>query len=111
MSDGAKFSSLHIAANRGHADVVSCLIKAGADAGKANDYGVTPLFSAAAQGHVRCVAEMSPAAANPFTPNTDASLPLHGAAQVSCAHARLLTRPVACNCNSKPVDTLSSLSV
>jgi ankyrin repeat protein len=82
MPEGAKFTALHMAANRGHAGVVACLVEAGADAGRANDYGVTPLFSAASSGHIAVVKLLSEKLGDDCTkPNTDASMPIHGAAQ------------------------------
>ena len=46
---------MHVAAEKGHAEVAKYLIRAGCDVDKAEINGVTPLFIASEKGHAEVV--------------------------------------------------------
>ena len=64
--DGSSMTPLHIAADRGHWQVASVLIKAGADVDTCQPCGSTPLFNAAFKGHIAAVRVLLLGKANPL---------------------------------------------
>ena len=56
LKDSSGYTALHYACRSGHADVVSCLLRAGADPNVQTSAGkVTPLQRAAGMGNVNCL--------------------------------------------------------
>ncbi len=61
------FSALHVAAMKGHAEVVQALLAAGADVDQRDEcYGFTPLHLAAMEGNVDIVQMLLASGADPY---------------------------------------------
>ena len=95
-SSASAQTPLHVAAARGHAEVVSVLLDAGADIDAMDSDGVTPIAMAAASGHTAVVRTLLDRGAN-YTIQTRRlqETPLHLAAKNGClgAAAELLRMP------------------
>ncbi|EPQ16323.1 Ankyrin repeat and SOCS box protein 10 [Myotis brandtii] len=82
---------LHVAASRGHADVVQLLLRRRAKPDSAPG-GRTALHEACAAGHTACVHALLVAGADPNIPDQDGKRPLHlcqGAGTLECAEMLL----------------------
>ena len=73
-------SPLKLAASHGHKDVVKLLLKAGADANKADQYGQTPLIEAARYGQIEVAQLLLDGGAEPNKADNAGLTPLHEAA-------------------------------
>lgn len=67
---------LHVAASRGHTEVLRLLLRRGAKPDSAPG-GRTALHEACTAGHPACVHVLLVAGADPNTPDQDGKLPLH----------------------------------
>ncbi|XP_078575768.1 uncharacterized protein LOC144861671 [Branchiostoma floridae x Branchiostoma japonicum] len=74
-------TSLFVAAQEGHVEVVQQLLKAGADVEKARQGGATPLYIAAQNGHVEVVQQLLKAGAEVDKARQTGATPLYIAAQ------------------------------
>jgi ankyrin repeat protein/beta-lactamase regulating signal transducer with metallopeptidase domain len=72
---------LHVAAERGDAEVIGALLEAGADPNASDLSGRSPLHLAAATGNVEAVVELLDGGANADMPTNVGSTPLHVAAE------------------------------
>ena len=76
-----KGTALHLAAVRGHEDVVEVLLSWRAIVDPQSHIGSTPLNDACQEGHLACVLALLKAGASLSVPNVDGYLPIHTAAQ------------------------------
>ncbi|CAN0352965.1 unnamed protein product [Pylaiella littoralis] len=88
-----KVTSIYLAADKGHSEVVRVLIDAGAKVDIRDPVGGTPLFRAAAEGHLGVVVELLRAKANPLLAKQEPTeklpaLPLDVAAR--CEHVEVV---------------------
>ena len=60
---------LHYAAGKGHADVITALLTAGADLHAESNKGDTPLHKAAGSGHAEAITALLAAGADPNVAN------------------------------------------
>ena len=100
-NDGA--TALHWAAERGSADIVDLLIRAGAQAEARNVYGVTPLAVASAHGNAAIIERLLTAGANPNQTLAEDETPLMAAARTGRVDAlkALLARGADVNAQEK----------
>ena len=97
--DDAGFSPLHFAACYGHADAVSLLLEAKAEADAASEHGWTPLHMAARNGHEPCVTKLIEGKASVHFQDLQKMTALHNA---SCSESQpcvevLLLHGADCN--------------
>eukprot|EP01047_Picozoa_sp_COSAG01_P097422 COSAG01_NODE_27757_length_677_cov_1.747405_1_plen_108_part_10 len=75
------FPVLLSSAQFGHAEVIQALIEAGANVGRPDKDGVTPLYLASQDGHVAAMEVLLSAGASVDQPDKDGATPLYIASQ------------------------------
>ena len=71
------YSPIHIAAERGHLEVVKILVPLASNSNFPDEYGWTPIHYAAGAGHIEVVKILAPLADNPNAPNKLGLTPIY----------------------------------
>ena len=74
-------TSLCVAAEKGHLDIIRYLVEKGSDIEKEDSYGWTPIGNAASHGHLESTRYLLEQGANRDKPNEWSMTPLHLAAE------------------------------
>ncbi len=108
--DHLGFTGLQAAAENGHADVVTALLRHGADAERANAEGITPLMYAAQNGRAAAAAALLEGGARVDAKCIDGRAPLHFAAAFGGLEVvRSLVEAGLADVNARDLDGVSPL--
>ncbi len=104
-------SALYWAAACGRLDFIAPLIKAGADANKADKHGWTPTYIAAYYGHAEIITALKAGGADVNTPNDSGTTPVCAAAYTGGAKAITVLKAAGANVNTPEVNGLTPIYI